>query len=469
MMGLTFAEHLADFTNTHGISMGAIGKIAQNPEQSKHLETATFKIFNLDIDLVNLRSEEYTNDSRIPSEISFGTPAQDAMRRDITINALFYNVHTRAIEDFTGKGLDDLKKGIIRTPLNPTETFMDDPLRVLRCVRFSSRFGFDMVEDIKAAVKMTSIQDALKSKVARERCGEELTKMMKGRDPLLAIKLIHELDLYESIFCVLPEGERLPRPHSSTSAFVAASILATLLDRLDIHLPAVHPILLDHTEQQQSYRSRLFLASVLTPLRGRISHVKVKKSVNDIELAIKDSLKLGRQNHYADGIPLLFEAADLIPRRLKSASPSERVAIGTLLREKSVHNHNTGAHWTGSVLFSLVQELVQYFNKNGNVVDDRLSVELINSYNAFVQRISELNLVDAGNMKPVLNGKEVVEIVGQKAGPWVTEAMNRIIEWQLDHPEHGREECLEWLKETSTSWNVTTEPIKPAKKKIRIE
>lgn len=118
-MGFAFAEHLRDFAARKGIQAGTISKITQNPDQSKHLETATLKIFGMDIDLVNLRSEEYAENSRIPTEVvsygispsilllmankAFGTPLQDALRRDITINALFYNVHTGEVEDFTEK------------------------------------------------------------------------------------------------------------------------------------------------------------------------------------------------------------------------------------------------------------------------------------------------------------------------------------------------------------------------------
>lgn len=109
---------------------------------------------------------------------TFGTPLEDALRRDITINSLFYNVHSRSVEDFTGKvhivfthldarlpdpsipkqGLDDLKAGIIRTPLPPRETFMDDPLRVLRCIRFASRYGFEIDEGVSKAIHDPDIQ-----------------------------------------------------------------------------------------------------------------------------------------------------------------------------------------------------------------------------------------------------------------------------------------------------------------------
>lgn len=69
IMGLAFAEHLRDFAHSKGVELGPITKIEQNPEQSKHLETATMKVFGIDIDLVNLRSEEYALGSRIPTGV----------------------------------------------------------------------------------------------------------------------------------------------------------------------------------------------------------------------------------------------------------------------------------------------------------------------------------------------------------------------------------------------------------------
>lgn len=78
-MGLTFAQYVTEFANSKGVKTGAIGRIAQNPDQSKHLETATFRCLGLDIDLVNLRSEEYAENSRIPSEV-----VSDTFGRKIT-------------------------------------------------------------------------------------------------------------------------------------------------------------------------------------------------------------------------------------------------------------------------------------------------------------------------------------------------------------------------------------------------
>ncbi|KAG8900814.1 CCA tRNA nucleotidyltransferase, mitochondrial [Tulasnella sp. 403] len=103
IMGIAFAELFVPFLEDRGIEVRNVTKIAMNPEQSKHLETCRATLMGLEIDFVNLRSEEYAIGSRIPTKVEFGTPLQDALRRDITINALFYNVHTRAVEDHTGK------------------------------------------------------------------------------------------------------------------------------------------------------------------------------------------------------------------------------------------------------------------------------------------------------------------------------------------------------------------------------
>ena len=94
------------------------GVIKSCSEKSKHLETATIRVHGVFIDLVNLRSEKYTEDSRVPV-IEIGTPEEDAFRRDLTINSMFYNINEDKVEDYTKLGETDLKEGIVRTPLEP--------------------------------------------------------------------------------------------------------------------------------------------------------------------------------------------------------------------------------------------------------------------------------------------------------------------------------------------------------------
>jgi tRNA nucleotidyltransferase (CCA-adding enzyme) len=187
MTGFAFSTKMQDYLKDeenmkkHSLEtkdLGSLHKILANPEKSKHLETATTKIFGFDVDFVNLRKETYSDDSRNP-QMEFGTAKEDADRRDATINALFYNLHSDQVEDFTG-GLTDLSAKRIRTPLEPRTTFMDDPLRVLRLIRFASRLNFRIDPASETCMSDPSVMDALKLKISRERVGVEVEKMLKG-------------------------------------------------------------------------------------------------------------------------------------------------------------------------------------------------------------------------------------------------------------------------------------------------
>lgn len=184
-----------------------VGVIGANPSQSKHLETATMNIHGIDVDFVNLRAEEvYEANSRIPTSDTrnFGSPLEDALRRDFTINSLFYNIRTRKIEDWTGRGLVDLlEHRKIVTPVDAHETFHDDPLRVLRAIRFCVRLDFVLDEQLKSAAMSKRVHHSLHVKVSRERVGKELEGMLtgKGARPGCALDTIADLHLAGSVFC----------------------------------------------------------------------------------------------------------------------------------------------------------------------------------------------------------------------------------------------------------------------------
>ena len=200
MTGVSFCEkmqeYLKDDENMKKQSLSpknvrSLHKILANPDKSKHLETANTRLYDFDLDFVNLRKETYSEDSRNP-QMEFGTPEEDALRRDATINALFYNLHTDLVEDFTG-GLQDLKAQRIRTPLEPFTTFKDDPLRVLRLIRFASRLSFTIDEEVEASMSNSSVLEALKLKISRERIGMEIQKMLKGMSILESLQYQYQL------------------------------------------------------------------------------------------------------------------------------------------------------------------------------------------------------------------------------------------------------------------------------------
>lgn len=159
------------------------------------------------VDFVHLRAEEYSDDSRVPTT-TLAKPTEDASRRDITINALFYNLHTQQVEDFTGSGLRDLAAGIVRTPLEPYQTFLDDPLRVLRAIRFACDFKFQLDEKLTDAVLHHSeIKQAMVRKVSRERIGIEVRKMLSGTDPARAFRMLADFNLLDVVLNDAPKPE----------------------------------------------------------------------------------------------------------------------------------------------------------------------------------------------------------------------------------------------------------------------
>lgn len=206
---------------------------------------------------------------------------------------------------------------------------------------------------------------------------------MKGRDPLHAIQLIHELGLYSSIFwtsSTVLESFSSP-PTDPLRGLIAATILHTLTTTPS-PLTAIHPILAQHFTLHPSTKPRLFLAAALTPFKD-ITYRDAKDKVHPaVEAVLRDGCKLGSQNNYLGGIPALFSAAELVknptleggrfddlPERVAIGEPtntmwhthSYTLCAGLLLRDNSVHNPNVGSTWPVSLLFSLVQELLQFW------------------------------------------------------------------------------------------------------------
>ncbi|KAG0235398.1 CCA tRNA nucleotidyltransferase, mitochondrial [Actinomortierella wolfii] len=327
MMGYDFAAHVNEYMVQNGHEKRTIAKIATNPEKSKHLETATMVVHGIPLDFVNLRSEVYDDASRIPSEITFGTPSEDAERRDITINALFYNIHTHEVEDFTGKGLEDLKLGLIRTPLEPFETFWQDPLRVMRVIRFAARYQFSLVDEVKQAILDERIKQALKTKISKERIGTELEKMIDdnaGRST--AIRLLNELSLYDVVFAPpLPDGtvkgtSAVQGPiHNTGDAFKVVWILEWLLrinptpvaERADglpergvyqAEVDLGQEAVMEQARQMSGVTSHLYpvvrsTAPAHSPL---IPQIAIKEDVDPEKLAIRNLILAGMLYPYRD-------------------------------------------------------------------------------------------------------------------------------------------------------------------------
>lgn len=162
-----------------------------------------------DIEAVMPRSETYTSGSRKP-EVGFSSLQGDAERRDLTVNALFKNLSTGEILDLTGKGFDDLKKGVVRTPLEPSKTFIDDPLRMLRVVRFYAKYKWDIPGYILKALKANASQ---LENISAERIQDELNKMLMTSNPDKAVKLLKVTNLLQYVIPELKQAVKMTQNH----------------------------------------------------------------------------------------------------------------------------------------------------------------------------------------------------------------------------------------------------------------
>lgn len=152
---------------------------------------------------------------RRPQQIELSTPREDAIRRDFTINGMFYDPVTDEVHDFVG-GIEDIKKGIVRTIGDPYERFFEDRLRMIRAVRFSARFGFVIEEETQKAIQRTAY--SLFPAVAMERVWQEFTKMAKFPSVDHAFVELHRLELLPTIFPAL-KGVHLHEIKERVKAF----------------------------------------------------------------------------------------------------------------------------------------------------------------------------------------------------------------------------------------------------------
>jgi putative nucleotidyltransferase with HDIG domain len=167
----------------------------------KNFGTAHFKYKDLDIEFVGARKESYSPDSRKPNTVS-GTLQDDQNRRDFTINSMAISLRAETlgqlIDPFNGQA--DIEAGLIRTPLDPHITFSDDPLRMLRAIRFATRFHFQITTPSLEAMKANA--DRLQI-LSQERITDELNKIILTTHPSRGFKLMQATGLLDQFFTEL--------------------------------------------------------------------------------------------------------------------------------------------------------------------------------------------------------------------------------------------------------------------------
>jgi len=193
--------------------------------------TAMIEINKIKLEFATCRRESYPENSRKP-EVYFTDIYEDLKRRDFTINAIAQNLLTgELIDPFNGKM--DLKNKLIKTPVEPDRTFFDDPLRILRGIRFATRFNFEIEKNTKLAMKKNSFRLRI---VSQERIADEILKMMESPKPSIAFYLMDETGVLEE---VLPELTALKEKKAEPCKELFAHTLKTV-DNVSLHTKNIY-------------------------------------------------------------------------------------------------------------------------------------------------------------------------------------------------------------------------------------
>ena len=165
--------------------------------------TAQIKSGHLELEFVGARRESYSRGSRNPI-VEDGTLEDDQNRRDFTINAMAICLNKDRFGELVDPfgGIVDLEKGVIRTPLDPDIPFSDDPLRMMRAVRFATQLGFTILPETFEAMRRNSGRIEI---ITRERINDELGKIMRSPRPSVGLRLLDRAGLLELIFPQLCE------------------------------------------------------------------------------------------------------------------------------------------------------------------------------------------------------------------------------------------------------------------------
>lgn len=182
------------------LAQAVANKLTPKPEVNffKNFGTAQFHVNQTDVEFVGARKESYQADSRNPVVMA-GTLEEDQLRRDFTINALAISLNAADYGKLSDpfNGLQDLEEKIIKTPLNPKTTFSDDPLRMMRAIRFASQLHFTIEENTLAGISSQAHRIKI---VSKERIADELNKILLCTKPSIGLELLYKTGLLQIIF-----------------------------------------------------------------------------------------------------------------------------------------------------------------------------------------------------------------------------------------------------------------------------
>ena len=416
--GVRFAEWLRD----NGLAMKGVTVYPNYGTAMLHLKAFP----DVELEFVQTRKEKYIDHSCRNPETAFGTIEDDCMRRDLTINALYSNVSTGEIVDITGKGVEDIQNHVIRTPNEPDVIYDDDPLRILRCIRFASRYGWEIDQDTYEGMVRNVHRLAI---ITKERMKDELDKMLTCQHPVMAMKLLRQTG---AMHYVIPELEETYDMTQNEYHFgtvwehtmavlqnIAASDCnsgATVTNRLGLRMAALlHDI---------------GKIRVRTVEDGRVHFLKHEQAGADM---VDEVL---RPLHYSNDF--IREVQFLVKRHMACKKWGDGCEHTKQKRLRELQ-YECGTEERFRDLMLLIDA-----DNNAHAADRCMprQVELI------LQRTEQMKAEGTAmfGYKLPLTGKDVMEIKGIQPGPAVRDCLDYLLKLAFVNPLSDKEEMIKYLK-----------------------
>ena len=400
------------------------------------------------------------------------TPQEDAQRRDFTCNALFYNLSTQQIEDYVN-GIDDIKNKVLRCPLNPMETFCNDPLRILRCIRFAAKLGFQLDINIRETliVKLERrsepfftdgskdiildplIWNILK-KVSRERCGIEIKKMLSGPDPVRCINLLDRLGLLYSTILIemYPSiGQYVCSLKSSERPVIYEKIITTIPPKhwkscFDVTEDILYSALLNKNNLNPDDKLLVSLFSLLA-----VPLVQMTKNMPNIlaqrtQAIVQHGLKFPKKN-YCDVLTML-NALVIIDTDVMNEIKNKIIKVDNEKLDSAKINGNVRLKlfYALRCMRSLSNDVViSWLNVVGTLVFNDVPT-LTDLFTKSV--IIDTVLFNCGKIMPLIRGDEIIStVLPGLPSQQINEVLTSELYYQLDNPDATIEEITNHLKQ----------------------
>ncbi len=377
------------------------------------------------VEVTTYRSESYDPASRKP-DVAYGDTLEgDLVRRDFRINAMAVRLPDLTFVDPCG-GLADLAEGVLRTPGTPEQSFSDDPLRMMRAARFSAQLGFDVAPEVMAA--MTALADRL-GIVSAERVQAELVKTLLAPSPRRGIELLVETGLAAVVLPELPAMQLEIDEHHRHKDVYAHSL--TVLDQaIDLETGPDGPV----PGPDLVLRQAALLHDIGKPATRR-NEPGGRVSFHHHEIV---GAKLARKRLRA----LAFDKATI-------SDVSELIAL-----HLRFHGYGDAA-WTDSAVRRyvtdagpLLERLHRLTRADCTTRNRRKAERLSHAYDDLERRITELSEAESlAALRPALDGRAIMELLGLRPGPEVGEAYRYLMELRLDEGELEPEVAEARLKE----------------------